>query len=150
MKNKKDQTLAAYSFILGILYILFGLFEALIFFAPSVKTLPLMNFEPDVIASFTLMVIGGIYIHGSITWRRGDKNAVAFPIVATIIACGIAILYSLILLAHLTEKFILGNPDYLDWSFIQDFKPEIYLAVLTVPILYWVYKAIKIGEIQPV
>ncbi|MGQ4892693.1 MAG: hypothetical protein ACP6IP_09450 [Candidatus Njordarchaeia archaeon] len=138
-KQHRFTSLAIYTTITGIIYVLFGFLEILV----SIEIIKLEFIRGDILGGFTLVVIGGILINGFWQLYRGETMGLSYPLVGTILGIGIGLLFTLVLLADATEYFILMNPDYENWELIHDLRPEIYLTVLLIPIAVKVYNLIK-------
>lgn len=127
------------SLIVGIVYVIFGLVEILSIFG----FIPVVEFiAPDPLAGFVLIVIGGIYVNGFHSLRVGDKRALGFPLVASILSGAFAALFLLVLIADAIEAYIICNEEFVGWVWYHDLRPEIYLFLLTLPIILILWKLI--------
>jgi len=137
--EKIFKILAFYSAFIGLLYFYFGLIQWLIFLKVLKNNL---HFSADLMSGFTLLVIGGIYVSGVKRLLDGEIKGLSYPLVATILSLGVALLFLLILVANSIEYYVIGNEDYAGWTIIQDIRPELFLAPLSMPIIYLLWKLI--------
>ncbi len=145
------KSITTFSLLLGALYILGGVLELLIAFNVKIPETAITSFEPDILSAFILIVIGGIFLHGFMKLRRGEREALGFPLTATILAVGLFVLYTLILLGHAFEAYVLQIEDYGGWSLTADLKPEVYLILFVIPVVYYFYKLVYVEKaIKPI
>jgi len=132
-------TLSWLSLIAGVVYVIFGLVEIL----SSLGFIPIVEFiAPDPLAGFVLIVIGGIYVNGFHPLRAGDKRALGFPLVASILSGAFAALFLLVLIADAIEAYIICNEEFTGWVWYHDLRPGVYLFPITLPIILILWKLI--------
>jgi len=139
MKYEKElKLMRIFSLIGGIGYLSGGVLEILA--GLDMVNLPLI--APDFMGGFTMIIIGGIYLHGVAAMSKKEIRSLGFPLVASILAAAFALLFTLILIANAVEAYVLLNEDYIGWVIWDDIRPEIYLFPLTLPIITILWKLI--------
>lgn len=91
-----------------------------LFFAPS-----------DIIGSLVLLLIGSIFLYGLMELRNGLNEGIAYVYVGIIISLLFATVYMLVMSGNWMESYLLNDPEMAGWSFRDDFRPGIYLGVLS-------------------
>lgn len=123
------------SLIIGAIYILFGAIEIIAFLLGT----DLLFINKDIMSGFTLITIGLIFFEGFRKLDENDPKTLGFPLVGSILALSFAGLFFLILIADAIEAYIIMNEDYAGWTVISAITPEIYLAILTIPVILRLY-----------
>jgi len=126
------------SLIIGIIYITFGVIEM----ASFLLTLDVMFIARDIMGGFVLVTIGLIFLEGYKKLDAKDPKTLGFPLVGSILAIAFAALFFLILIAEAIEAYVIMNEDYAGWTVIEAIRPELYLALLTIPVILKLYKLI--------
>jgi hypothetical protein len=144
--NKNVGTaLAVYSFSTGIAYAIFGILEILIgcgeFVGTGVPLIPPVelagvNLVPlDVFGGIMLIIIGAVYLNGVGQQARGDREGLSFLLVGSLLAAIFFGVYTVIMLAN-GIGYMFGFEDWLEWIWLDDLRPGIWLFLLALPGAY--------------
>jgi len=138
-------TIAVYSFFIGILYAIFGILEILIGWGEFVGTgvyliqpieLAGVNLvPPDVFGGIMLIIIGAVYLTGVGQQARGEREGLSFLLVGNLLAAIFFGVYMVIMLAN-GLGYVFQFEDWLEWIWLDDFRPGIWLFLLALPGAY--------------
>ena len=127
-----------YGILAGTIFTLFGIIQCILFFDISSDISSLLFIPKDIIGGFILILIGIIFLTGSYQIRLGANEGVAFIYMGILLSLFFLFVYLLIILANMIEAYVLLNDEFIDWSPINDFRPGIYLSILTIiGFLFW-------------
>lgn len=146
--NKNIGTaLAVYSFVIGTLYTIFGILEILIGWGEFVGTgVPLIQpielagvnlVPPDVFGGIMLIIIGAVYLTGVGQQGRGEREGLSFLLVGSLLAAVFFVVYVVIMLAN-GVGYAFQFEDWLEWVWLDDLRPGIWLFLLALPGAYLV------------
>jgi hypothetical protein len=146
--NKNVGTaLAVYSFVMGILYAIFGLLEILVGWGefvgagvPLIQPIELAGVNlvaPDVFGGIILTIIGAVYLTGVRQQARGEQEGLSFLLVGNILAAVFFAVYVVIMLAN-GVGYAFQFEDWLEWGWLDDLRPGIWLFLLALPGAYLV------------
>ncbi|MFW9921380.1 MAG: hypothetical protein ACFFED_17400 [Candidatus Thorarchaeota archaeon] len=113
------------SLIFGSLYILIAIIDILALLA--IIQSPYST--GDFIASIMMLVVGLVFIAGTPSLRRGEKDGYAFTLVATTLA-GILFLLQILVFISNALGWILGFENWSEWDPLADIIPSIWLFTL--------------------
>lgn len=144
--NKNVGTkIAAYSFVIGIIYAIFGFLEILIGWGDLIGTgVPLIQpielaginvVPPDVFGGIMLIIIGAVYLTGVAQQARGEREGVSFLLVGSILAAVFFGVYTVIMLAN-GVGYMFQFEDWLEWTWLDNLRPGIWLFLLALPGAY--------------
>lgn len=146
--NKKvGTTLAVYSFFMGIIYAILGILEILIGWGefvgtgvPIIQPIELAGVQLvplDVFGGIMLIIIGAVYLTGVRQQARGEREGLAFLLVGSLLATIFFVVYMVIMLAN-GVGYVFQFEDWLDWIWLADLRPGIWLFLLALPGAYLV------------
>lgn len=140
-------TIAVYSLSIGILYAIFGILEILIGWGVFVGTgVPLIQpielagvnlVPPDVFGGIMLIIIGAVYLTGVRQQGRGEREGLSFLLVGSLLAAVFFVVYVVIMLAN-GVGYVFQFEDWLEWTWLDDLRPGIWLFLLALPGAYLV------------
>jgi hypothetical protein len=147
--NKNVGTaLAVYSFVIGTLYAIFGLLEILVGWGEFVGTgVPLIQpielagvnvVPPDVFGGIMLIIIGAVYLTGVGQQVQGEREGLSFLLVGSLLAAVFFVVYVVIMLAN-GVGYAFQFEDWLEWIWLDDLRPGIWLFLLALPGAYLVF-----------
>ncbi|MHA1907019.1 MAG: hypothetical protein ACW98Y_06980 [Candidatus Thorarchaeota archaeon] len=108
-------SLAILYILTGIIYILSGL--------GLVISLPASN---DIIGSFMLLIVGGVYLVGIQYLLKQQREGYAFTLVATALAAVLFALHSIVFGTNALGA-ILGLEDWIHWTPLDSLSPGLWL-----------------------
>jgi len=140
-------TLAAYSLFIGTTYAIFGILEILIGWGEFIGTgVPLIQsielagvtlVPLDVFGGIMLIIIGAVYLTGVRQQARGKREGLAFLLVGSLLAAIFFCVYMAIMLAN-GVGYMFQFEDWLEWIWLDDLRPGIWLFLLALPGAYLV------------
>jgi len=137
------KSMAAYSAVIGVLYMLAGLLEISIWTGlnpPVIREVSiLLNVAGDVFAGFVLIVIGLVYIWGIGELLEGDQEGVSYLAVGSLLSTTLFLLCIANILSNGLGS-LLGFEDWLEWSLLDEVSPGMIIWFLAVPLLYLVWR----------
>jgi hypothetical protein len=147
--NKNVGTaLAAYSFVIGILYAIFGILEILVGWeefvgtgGPLIQPIELAGVNvvpPDVFGGIMLIIIGMVYLTGVGQQGRGEREGLSFLLVGSLLAAMFFVVYIVVMLAN-GVGYVFQFEDWLEWIWLVDLRPGIWLFLLALPGAYLVF-----------
>jgi len=116
-----------FGLVLGSLYLLAAILQALVL----VGVLELSLVPPEILGVCVLGVLGAVCLSGYHELREGVDEGVAHIYVGILLSLVFAVLYLLIMGADALEAYVLKNEDFADWTPLDDMRPEIYLALIS-------------------
>ena len=117
-----------FALVTGILYILFGVLQAVA--ATGYIEIPLV--PGNVMGAFVLVVIGSVFLFGYRELKDGIAGGVAFIVVGIMLSVIFGMLYLLVMGADTISAYVLSSEDFQDWTPLDDLRPELYLSLLSV------------------
>ncbi|MCP8305073.1 MAG: hypothetical protein H3Z50_06390 [archaeon] len=144
--NKNVGTaIGAYSFFIGTTYTVFGLLEILIGWGdfvgigasliPPIELAGINLVPPDVFGGIMLIIIGAVYLIGVRQQARGDREGLSFLLVGSLLAAVFFGVFTAIMLAN-GLGYMFQFEDWLDWTWLDDLRPGIWLFPLALPGAY--------------
>jgi hypothetical protein len=153
-KNVGTQ-IAVYSFVIGILYAIFGILEILVGWGdligtgdPLITPLELAEVNvvpPDVFGGIMLIIIGAIYLTGVTQQAKGEREGLSFLLVGSLLAAIFFGVYVVIMLAN-GVGYLFQFEDWLEWIWLDDLRPGIWLFLLALPGTYLAFTKKKWRE----
>jgi hypothetical protein len=139
--ERVGKRVATYSISMGVLYLLFGLLEVLNGagvdgWAGVYETLYV---PADLIGGIILLFIAAVYLAGISQQRRGDREGLSFLVVGVLLSTVFFGLYVVIMGAN-GLGYLLRFEDWLEWIWLDDLRPEIWLFPLLLPGVYMAMK----------
>jgi hypothetical protein len=141
-------TVAVYSTVIGILYAVVGLLEILVGWGDLIGTgepliapleLGALNvIPPDVFGGIMLIIIGAVYLAGVKQQAKGNREGLSFLLVGSLLAGVFFVVHLLIMLAN-GVGFVFQFEDWLEWIWLDDLRPAIWLFILALPGAYLAY-----------
>jgi len=138
-------TIAVYSFVIGILYAIFGILEILVGWGDFVGTgVPIIQpielagvnvVPPDVFGGIMLIIIGAVYLTGVRQQAKAEREALSFLLVGSLLAAVFFVVYVVIMLAN-GVGYVFQFEDWLEWIWLDDLRPGIWLFLLALPGAY--------------
>lgn len=136
------KTIAVYSFVIGILYAVFGILEILVgggdFVGTGVSLIQPIELAgvnvvpPDVFGGIMLIIIGAVYLTGVRQQARGKREGLSFLLVGSLLAAIFFGVYIVIMLAN-GVGYVFQFEDWLEWIWLDDLRPGIWLFLLALP-----------------
>lgn len=117
-----------FALVTGALYIATGILQALA--GAGLFTLPLI--PGSIMGSFVLIVIGSVFLFGRKELSESNPEGEAFIVVGILLSILFGILYLLVMGADAISAYVLSSEDFGDWTLLDDLRPELYLALLSV------------------
>ena len=133
--------IAAYSFIVGLAYAVFGLLEILVGWGEFIGTGVLIQpielagtnlVPPDFFGGVMLIIIGIVYLTGVGQQERGEREGLSFLLVGSLLATVFFGVYVSVMLAN-GVGYMFQFEDWLEWTWLDDQRPGIWLFVLALP-----------------
>ncbi|HDQ06438.1 MAG TPA: hypothetical protein ENN36_06940 [Candidatus Bathyarchaeota archaeon] len=138
-------TIAVYSSVIGMLYAIFGILEILVgwgeFVGTGVSIIPPLEVAgvnvvpPDVFGGIMLIIIGAVYLTGVKQQAKGEREGLSFLLVGSLLAAIFFGVYVVIMLAN-GVGYIFQFEDWLEWIWLDDLRPGIWLFLLALPGAY--------------
>ncbi|MHA1770519.1 MAG: hypothetical protein ACTSYL_12405 [Candidatus Thorarchaeota archaeon] len=155
--NRTDiQLIAIYAVLLGILYALVGAIKFLTGIMDLVAlgdSEGILGIRPDIYGGLATLVIGSSYLATIPLWK-GKYESIGFALMATILSIIFGVLYLLMVGAD-GMSALLAYWDGAEWTLewltngttgAGIFKPEIWLAFVSIPLGYFIFKKIRSQE----
>lgn len=113
------------SLLFGWLYVVVGIADIMgtLGFIAQVFT------TGDVIASMMMIIVGTVYITGTPSLHRREREGYAFTLVATTLAAILFVLHVLVFASN-GLGWLLGFEDWIGWNALSDLTPPIWLFLL--------------------
>jgi len=121
--------------VLDLLYLTFGLVEILV----GLGLVKVMLIPPDVFGGIMLLIIAAVFFAGIDEQWKGKREGVSFFVVGILLASIFFGLYILIMAAN-GLGHLLRFEDWLEWTWLDDLRPGIWLFPLALPGAYWIFK----------
>ncbi|AAM06842.1 TPA: hypothetical protein HA338_16950 [Methanosarcina acetivorans] len=131
MENKK-KTLTYFTLLWGITYLVIGGLQIL----KGAGLLP-ENFitanllPPELAGGLVLVVIGAVYLYGTVELSNGSLEGRAYAYVGIVLSMLFGALYSLNFIADLINAWVLFAEGFEEWTPLVDFKPALYLGLIS-------------------
>ena len=125
--NDKNQEKMKFGLIIGIIYVMFGILQAIA--TTGLLDIPLV--PGNAIGVLVLFVIGAVFLSGYRELKDGIPEGISFIHVGIMLSLVFGIIYCLVMGADAFEAYVLGNEDFEDWTFVDGLRPELYLALLS-------------------
>ncbi len=111
----------------GALYVFFGILQALA--STGLVDIPLV--PGNAIGVLVLVVIGAVFLFGYRELKEGIPEGIAYIHVGIGLSLVFGIIYLLVMGADAISAYLIRSEDFEDWSIIDDVRPELYLALLS-------------------
>lgn len=132
MENK-NKNLAYFTLLLGIMYVISGILQTL----KGAKLLPddfisTNLFPPELAGGLVLVVVGAVYLYGTLEFSKSSHEGRAYAYVGIVLSILFGIVYFLTFTADLINAWVLFAEGFEQWTPLNDFKPALYLGLLSV------------------
>jgi len=152
------QALVVYAVILGSIYLIIGAVEfatGLWYLFQPENASAILNLPVDLFGGFSALVIGSAYLGGIFLWK-GKIESLGFLLIATILSIVFGLLYFLIVCADGFSTLIATwEGEEWTWEWLTSgtagpgiLRPEIWLALISLPLGYSVIKATRREKVQ--
>jgi len=129
---------AAYAALIGVVYVAAGLLEMM----NGLGIGQLATIPSDVFGGLMLIFIGGIFLRSVGELRQGRAGGMSYLLVGALMTVIYSVLYILILSANGVE-YLLGSEEFLEWTWLDDFRLEIWLPLIAVPAIALLHSRIR-------
>ncbi|MCW4010744.1 MAG: hypothetical protein NWF05_09015 [Candidatus Bathyarchaeota archaeon] len=155
LNMKIGRSIAAYSLIVGLFYLVFGLLELVNGLSQTfglkwaITAVNPAIVSPDIFSGVTLAIIGLIFLFGVRPQWMANKDAASYLAVGTLLATVFFAVYLAIMGSHAVgwgvyhiapEPYADIFADWAEWIWLDDLRPGIWLFALAVPGLYYTLK----------
>ena len=158
VSRRSSRALAGYAIILGSIYLIIGAAEfiaGLWHLLQPEAAIAILNLPVDLFGGFSALVIGAAYLGGILLWR-GEIESLGFLLVATFLSIVFGLLYFLIVCADGFSILIATwEGEEWTWEWLTSgtagpgiLRPEIWLALISLPLGYFVIKTTKREKVQ--
>ena len=146
MENK-NKALTYFTLLWGTLYLSIGSLQVL----KGAKLLPddFMStnlIPPEIAGGPVLAVVGAIYLYGTIEFSKNSFEGKAYAYVGIILSILFGILYFLTFTANIINAWVLFAEGFEEWTPLVDFKPALYLGLLSLAIYAGWEKRFRLQE----
>lgn len=125
------KAMATYSAVLGLVYLTCGLVEIMV----GLGFVEVILVPADVFGGIMLVIIAAVFFAGISEQWKGNHEELSFFVVGVLLAAIFFGLYVLIMVAN-GLGHLLQFEDWLEWSWLDDLRPGIWLFLLAVPGAY--------------
>ncbi|KXS46839.1 MULTISPECIES: hypothetical protein [Methanohalophilus] len=138
--EKNHNGLKYISLLWGILYMAAGLVQV----AKGVGLLPASLVSSSLLPAelaggLVLVVIGAVFFVATFEFSKDSFEGSAYAYVGILLCLVFGTLYFLSMVADLINAYILAMEGYEKWTFVDSFKPALYLGILS-GVVYAVWK----------
>ena len=130
-KEKMLGTVAIYSLLAGLGYLLVGLVETL----NGVGILNVAVLPADIAEGLALLVIASLYVTGLAKQSLGEKESLPFVMGGSFLAAVIFGLFASVMAAN-GLGYVLQFEDWLEWTWLDDLRPGLWLFPIALPGVY--------------
>lgn len=121
-----------FSLLWGILYVAAGLIQV----GKGVGLLPASFLSSSLLPAelaggLVLVVIGAVFFVATFEFSKDSFEGSAYAYVGILLCLVFGILYFLSMVADLINAYILAMEGYEEWTFVDSFKPALYLGILS-------------------
>jgi hypothetical protein len=146
MENK-NKALTYFTLLWGMLYLSIGSLQVL----KGAKLLPddflsTNLIPPEIAGGLVLAVVGAIYLYGTIEFSKNSFEGKAYAYVGIILSILFGILYFLTFTADIINAWVLFAEGFEEWTPLVDFKPALYLGLLSLAIYAGWEKRFRLQE----
>jgi hypothetical protein len=132
MENK-NKNLTYFTLLWGVMYVILGLLQAL----KGAKLLPddflsVNLLPPELAGGLVLALVGAVYLYGTLEFSKGSFEGRAYAYVGIVLSILFGIIYFLTFAADLINAWVLFAEGFEQWTPLADFKPALYLGLLSV------------------
>ncbi|AKB52527.1 hypothetical protein MSBRW_3274 [Methanosarcina barkeri str. Wiesmoor] len=132
MENK-NKNLTYFTLLWGVMYMILGLLQAL----KGAKLLPddflsVNLLPPELAGGLVLALVGAVYLYGTLEFSKGSFEGRAYAYVGIVLSILFGIIYFLTFAADLSNAWVLFAEGFEQWTPLVDFKPALYLGLLSV------------------
>lgn len=138
MKKMNLKVIGICALVLGALYVIIGALEVL--FDPILFGIE-SAIPADLFGGLALLVIGGVYLYGVRDLWNNRREGISFLIGGVVLSAIFGIIFLLIMGAN-GLMYLLGEAE--EFSIIAEFRPEIWLFLMSLPAAYLVWKRRKL------
>ncbi|ADE37318.1 hypothetical protein [Methanohalophilus mahii] len=130
--EKNYSGLKFFSLLWGILYMVTGLVQVFkgVGILPS-SFLSSSMLPAELAGGLVLVVIGAVFLVATFEFSNNSFEGSAYTYVGILLCLVFGALYLLSMVADLINAYILGMEGYEKWTFIDSFKPALYLGILS-------------------
>lgn len=140
--------LSGYALAISILYLAFGMIEIIVGIGVGIVAIPSLTVGEisNVFSGFVMLIIGVTFfkaVEKLWSFFEEGKTGMAFLYVGSLLAAAFGGIYLALMGANWIEFFILQSEDFIGWTFLNDFRPEIWLFLITLPALIYLRSKIR-------
>ena len=133
--EKNSTGLGLYSLAVGLIYMLVGGAQ----FVNGFIGYETWIVPGDWFQGLVLVIIGLVFSWGYVLMRKGDQEWDSYLAIGSLLAGIIFALYLFMMLAN-GLGWMLGFEDWLEWTFIEQFQPGLWLFTVAIPGAYLTMK----------
>lgn len=134
MENK-NKALTYFTLLWGITYLAIGSLQVLKGAGLLPKNFIASNLlPPEIAGGLVLVVVGAVYLHGTVEFSKNSSEGRAYAYVGIVLSMLFGALYSLNFIADLINAWVLFAEGFEEWTPLVDFKPALYLGLLSLAI----------------
>lgn len=121
----------------GVLYVIFGLMHIIEGLGIDTGFAEYLFIPGDILGGASLLVIGMVFLKGARELTGGINAGVSFVYVGILLSLVFMAVYILTMGGNLLDSFLVPE-DYEEWSVMDNFRPGIYLGILSlIGLVYW-------------
>jgi hypothetical protein len=139
-----DRSIAAYSLVIGVLYLIFGVLEIVSGLGsghiPFIGDFVLV--PRDTFGGLMLILISIVFFRGIPGLWHEEPSSLSFVMVGTVIGLIYGVVYLIVLLSN-GLGFLLGFEEWIGWIWMEDVRPEIWLGIPVAPLSVWTMRRIR-------
>lgn len=120
--------------VVGILYVIFGVFSVVALFGSN-SLFKMLSVHTDIVSGFSLILIGILYLYGHNRLHK-EYEGLAYVFVALALSIIVSFTYLLIIIAHTIQRYVLNSEDYEDWTLFDSFGPGLYLMIFAMILIF--------------
>ena len=134
MENK-NKTLTYFTLLWGIIYLVIGSLQVLKGSGLLPENFISANLLPPEIADgLVLVVLGAVYLYGTIEFSRGSFEGKAYAYVGIVLSLLFGALYLLTFIADIINARVLFAEGFEEWTLLSGIKPALYLGLISLAV----------------
>ena len=123
----EDEEKMKFGLAVGALYVFFGILQAIA--STGIADIPLVR--GNAVGVLVLAVLGAVFLFGYSELKDGIPEGIASIHVGIMLSLVFGVIYLLVMGADASEAYLIQSEDFKDWTFVDDVRPELYLAFLS-------------------
>jgi uncharacterized membrane protein HdeD (DUF308 family) len=135
--RRVGKSVAVYSMMIGVAYVFTGLIEILGELGYEAPFMEVMLIPSSVFGGFMLLIIGVVFLFGIRLQSRGSREGLSYLAVGALLSAVFFAVYVCVLGANAIGH-ALGFEDWLEWTWLDDLRPGMWLFPLALPAIYMV------------